>query len=105
MVVQSVVPNDGDEDRHYTKGTNMAYVRTKRVGHREYYQLVESRRVDGKPRQTVLMHLGHHPDVDDALMAWPKEIRRLRRGGYEKAADELQVKLDRLRGMGTRDAS
>lgn len=83
----------------------MAYVRTKRVGHQEYYQLVESRRVDGKPRQTVLMHLGHHPDVDAALKAWPKEIKRLRRGGYEKAADALKEKLDRLRELRTRSVS
>ena len=57
----------------------MAYVRIKRVGGREYYQLVESRRVEGKPRQKVLVHLGSHPSVDEALKEWPKDIRRLRR--------------------------
>jgi hypothetical protein len=35
-------------------------VRIKRVDGKEYYQLVESRRVDGKPRQKVLLHLGQH---------------------------------------------
>ncbi len=56
-----------------------AYVRKKGVGHYEYYQLVENRRVDGKPRQKVLVHLGKHPTVDDALKEWPREIKRLRR--------------------------
>ena len=56
-----------------------AYVRKKGVGHYEYYQLVENRRVEGKPRQKVLVHLGRHPTVDDALKKWPREIRRLRR--------------------------
>ncbi len=57
----------------------MAYVRTKRVGNREYYQLVESRRVDGKPRQTVLAHLGRYPDVDAAIADLPRRIDLHRR--------------------------
>ncbi len=56
-----------------------AYVRKKSVGHYEYYQLVENRRVNSKPRQKVLVHLGKHPTVDDALKEWPREIKRLRR--------------------------
>ena len=69
----------------------MAYVRTKRVRGREYHQLVESRRVNGEPRQTVLVHLGKHATADDALEAWPTEIRRLRRLAtrQRKAAAEL----------------
>ena len=69
----------------------MAFVRTKRVRGREYHQLVESRRVDGEPRQTVLVHLGKHDTADAALEAWPKEIRRLRRLAtrQRKAAVEL----------------
>ena len=56
----------------------MAYVRTKKVKGWEYHQLVESRRVDGEPRQKVLMHLGRHASVNAALKEWPNEIRRLR---------------------------
>lgn len=69
----------------------MAFVRTKKVRGREYHQLVESRRVDGEPRQTVLVHLGQHATADAALEAWPKEIRRLRRLAtrQRKAAAEL----------------
>jgi hypothetical protein len=61
-----------------------AYVRKKRVGHHEYYQVVESRRVEGEPRQKVLIHLGVHPTVDEALKKWPREIKRLRRHAREE---------------------
>lgn len=69
----------------------MAFVRTKKVRGREYHQLVESRRVDGEPRQRVLVHLGQHATADAALEAWQKEIRRLRRHAVtaRKAAAEL----------------
>jgi hypothetical protein len=55
-----------------------AFVRKKKSRGGEYHQLVESHRVEGKPRQRVLVHLGRHPSVDDALHEWPKEIERLR---------------------------
>ena len=77
----------------------LAFVRIKRIDGGEYYQLVESRRIEGKPRQKVLVHLGHYPTVDEALKAWPREVGRLRRDGYEKAADALEEKLDRLRAL------
>ena len=57
----------------------MVYVRKKKVKGREYYQLVQSRRVNGNPRQRVLLHLGRHPTVDAALKQCPREIKRLRR--------------------------
>jgi hypothetical protein len=77
----------------------MAFVRRKRVDSGEYYQLVESRRVNGRPRQKVLIHLGHHPTVDDALNQWPREVGRLRRAGHQEAAEGLKAKLDRLREL------
>ena len=77
----------------------MAFVRIKRIDGGEYYQLVESRRVDGKPRQKVLIHLGSYPTVDEALKAWPREVGGLRRSGYHDAADALKEKLDRLRKL------
>lgn len=75
---------------------------------RDYYQLVENYREKGvkTPRQRVLMHLGTHPTVDDALEAWPKEIRRLRslatRSGDDsagEAANALREKLEKLRNL------
>jgi hypothetical protein len=101
----------------------MAFVRKKQVKGWEYYQLVESRRVDGKPRQKVLVHLGHHVSVDAALEAWPKEIRRLqhratrerrvaaylegsraraateRADASERRASELKASLGKLRKL------
>ncbi len=106
----------------------MAFVRKKRVGQYEYYQVVENRRVDGKTRQRVVLHLGHHPTVDAALAGWTKEIERLRRVAgkdafgkrsdtwnyrplvysedlvppdtdAERRLEELQGKLDKLRDL------
>ncbi len=74
----------------------MTYVRKKKVKRYEYYQLVENHRVDGKPRQRVIMHLGKEPTVDDALANWPKEIKNLRRRAkkdgdhYENLPEELK---------------
>jgi hypothetical protein len=47
-----------------TGSDGMAYVRKKRVGKSEYYQLVEGKRVDGKVRQRVIAHLGKHDSID-----------------------------------------
>ena len=107
----------------------MTYVRKKKVKRYEYYQLVENHRVDGKPRQRVIMHLGKEPTVDGALENWPKEIKGLRRRakkhgdhyenlpeelknqryfrekfrdiaeGAETQADELQARLNKLRDL------
>jgi hypothetical protein len=55
------------------------FVRKKVVKGRDYYQLVESRRVDGQPRQKVLLHLGQYETVEAALKGWSKDIKRLRR--------------------------
>ncbi len=65
----------------------MAFMRKKEIKGGVYYQLVENRRVGGKPRQKVLLHLGQYPTVDDALQAWPKEIVRLRDRARENRED------------------
>jgi predicted nucleic acid-binding Zn-ribbon protein len=106
-----------------------AYVRKKRVGQYEYYQVVESRRVEGEPRQKVLVHLGRQSTVDDALKQWPREIKRLRRhaqedrdmvprgsetrpayrdmlkraASWEKRADDLESNLKKLRELRKED--
>jgi hypothetical protein len=80
----------------------MAFVRKKKVKGWEYYQLVESRRVEGEPRQKVLVHLGHHTSVDDAIREWPKEIQRLRRrasrerGGAEDRPERSRAHRDAI---------
>ena len=77
----------------------LAFVRIKKVDGGKYYQLVESRRVDGKPRQKVLLHLGQHATVDEALKRWPRKVGGLRRSGHDYGADALKEKLDRLRDL------
>ena len=64
-----------------------------------YHQLVESRRIDGQPRQKVIMHLGHYPTVDEAIRGWPREVGRLRREGYSEDAEALKAKLERLKKL------
>lgn len=76
----------------------MAFVRAKKVKGKEYYQLVESRRVNGKPRQKVLVHLGRHSSVDAALEEWPEGIRRLQR----YASEERRRAANRLEGSRAR---
>jgi hypothetical protein len=39
----------------------------------DYYQLVESRRVNGRPRQVVLCYLGTSPTVEAAYQYWRKQ--------------------------------
>jgi hypothetical protein len=70
----------------------VAFVRRKRVGPYEYYQLVENRLVDGKPRQRVLLHLGRYASVEAALEGWPREVEGLRR-----FASQQWDKADRLK--------
>ena len=62
----------------------MAFVRKKRLGGYEYYQLVENRWVDGRPRQRVLLHLGTYSDAEAALKEWPGAIERLGRFAQRK---------------------
>jgi hypothetical protein len=59
------------------------------MGNREYFQLVENRWVEGKPRQKVLVHLGRHETVDDALREWPVEIKHLRQFASEGLEEHM----------------
>ncbi len=72
----------------------MAFVRRKRVSPYEYYQLVENRWTDGKPRQRVLVHLGRYTSAEAAPDGWPKEVEGLRRfaGQQWDKADRLHLK-------------
>lgn len=47
----------------------------------------------------VDVHLGEYATANDALAAWPEDVRRLRAMGRESKADKLQAKLDRLRRL------
>jgi len=73
--------------------------KTKPQGGRAYYQIVGSRRVDGKPHQKAIVHLNRYPTVDEALKGWQRDASWLRRGGYQEAAEEVRTKLARLREL------
>lgn len=66
----------------------MAFVRKKRVNGREYYQLVENYREDGKVRQRMLVHLGPYPTVEAAIEAHEQgaEYKRGLAGEYQARA-------------------
>jgi len=77
----------------------MAYVRKKKTKGREYYQLVEGRRENGKVRQKVLVHLGDCPSVEKALRWWPGRILKLRKVAHEGrrgVRDRLRLMRARL---------
>jgi hypothetical protein len=64
-------------------------------------QLVASRRVEGKPRTEVLVHLGEYPTPEAALGAWPAQVEHLRAIGArgDDQANKLQAKLEKLREL------
>ena len=55
----------------------------------------------------VDVHLGEYASAEEALSAWPEEVRRLRQVGRETGADRLEAKLTKLRQLtkGENDAS
>ena len=63
-----------------------------------YYHAVRSYREKGRVKQKVV-HLGEHRTADEALAAWPQEIRELMKRGRPKQAQKLREKLDRLREL------
>jgi hypothetical protein len=60
--------------------------------------------MQGEPgsRRSVFMvdvHLGEYVSAEEALSAWPEEIRRLDEIGRENKAQKLRGKLERLREL------
>jgi hypothetical protein len=53
------------------------------------FQVVESRRVDGKVRQKVLLVLGDHSEIQTALDAWERELQK-----RTKRVEELEPYLN-----------
>ena len=82
------------------------YVRSIKSGkHGEYFQLVESFRDEGTVKKRVLVHLGQHESVEEALNEWPEEIEFLRRFKRYDQANRLQDKLNRLRELTRKEQS
>src|SRR5919199_1484121 len=57
--------------------STMSFIRKKRVGEREYYQLVENYRENSAHRQRVLAHLGKHATVEEAIAALREGLEAL----------------------------
>jgi len=55
----------------------MAFIRKKTINGKTYHYLVESRRVDGKPRQRVIAYLGEWDTVEDAYVMSTGTTRRV----------------------------
>ena len=75
----------------------MAFVRTKRVGEKEYRQLVENYRANGKHRQRVLAHLGKHATLEEAVEAARTKLKavsmeKLRESQRQRHAWEEQIR-------------
>jgi|SRR5215211_3206779 len=66
------------------------FVRTKKVGEHRYYQLVENFRENGKHRQRVIAHLGHHDTVEDALEAAREKLAALEARDLHKKAKHAE---------------
>jgi hypothetical protein len=47
----------------------------------------------------VLVHLGQHETVEEALSEWPEEIEFLRRFKRYDQADKLEEKLTKIREL------
>lgn len=74
----------------------MATIRKQKVGKYTYWQIVESKRVNGKPRPVVLMHLGTAEQLLYKLKEGPlqKEIRSASHGAVQlfwQTAEELDL--------------
>ncbi len=55
------------------------YIREKRNRGSSYYQVVESVRVEGRPRQRVVLHLGEYATLKEARTGMKRELNRLRK--------------------------
>ncbi len=71
------------------------FVRKKKVGSHEYYQLVENRRERGKVRQRVLAHLGRYESLEDNLEDLERNIAEYRQAArdHRKKVEEERKKI------------
>jgi hypothetical protein len=46
----------------------------------------------------VLVHLGEHATLEDALEAWREDVERARRVGRENTAARIEAKIRKLEG-------
>ena len=81
------------EDHVYTK--HMASLQKHRVGGRTYWRIVESRRVNGKPRAVPILYLGSADELLNGLLEAPSGELRIRSFQHGDVA-ALKAAADRL---------
>lgn len=64
----------------------MAFIRQKVSRGRAAFYVVESVRVDGKPRQKVLAYLGPCDTIEGAIAHWESELAAYRQAAAKQAA-------------------
>jgi hypothetical protein len=74
----------------------VSYVRKKVVKGIEYHYLVESRWIDGKPRQRVVCYLGRYATVRGAHAHWIRESKKRQSPADAKHAKAMVKKLARF---------
>jgi hypothetical protein len=96
--------------RHYEEEDATAvYVREKKTTSGSYHQVVESVRVEGRPRQRVVLHLGEYATLKEARTGMKRELNRLRKAAERfdgphpsayagKEAARIEARIAKLSG-------
>ncbi len=73
----------------------MAFIRSKTVGGKKYYQLVRNYREAGRHRQEVLCHLGRNDSIEAAIAEVSREEARLREkeSKHRRTAEEMKIDI------------
>jgi hypothetical protein len=85
------------------------YIRKKRNRGSSYHQVVESVRVEGRPRQRVVLHLGEYATLKEARTGMKRELNRLRKAAERfdgphpsayagKEAARIEARIAKLSG-------
>ena len=62
----------------------MAFLRVKRIGYKEYRQLLANLRENGGHKQRVRAHLGMHATLEEAIEAMRERVEALEEAGLER---------------------
>ncbi len=79
----------------------MAFIRSKTVGGKKYYQLVRNYRDAGRHRQEVLCHLGRSDSIEAAIAEVSREEARLReeKSEHRRTAEEMEIDIPTIFNM------
>jgi hypothetical protein len=72
------------------------FARVKESRQREYLQIVENYREEGKIRQRVVLYIGHYASIEVALQRMPQDRRALRSTATRTGKEHLRREADAL---------